>query len=83
MKRITNVMPIAILLAFTPSLANQAEAQMEKRSHRLFLLEAFVFSSPSPGKPAPDMLLKTLDGEDCCLSDYFGQPLVIVKGSYT
>lgn len=57
--------------------------QMEKRIDSLYRQKAFVASEPTLGQPAPQLELKTIDGVAVNLSDYFGQPLVLIKGSYT
>lgn len=60
-----------------------SSGQMEKRINSLFRHKMFVASKPTLGDQAPDLKLKTLDGEEVNLSAYLGKPLVIVKGSYT
>lgn len=76
----TAVFGLAASILFVPLIAN---GQMEKRSHKLYLLDEFVCSNPAPGTLAPELMLKTLKGKTCYLSDYYGKTLVVIKGSYT
>lgn len=57
--------------------------QMEKRHTQLYRQLAFESSFPKIGQTAPDIHLKTIDGQPAQLSTYLGKPLVLIKGSYT
>ena len=72
--------PVALCVLLLPQFAF---AQMEKRKDSLYHLHAFVSASPTIGEAAPELKVKTIDGEPVALSDYLGTNLIVIKGSYT
>ncbi|MEM7457639.1 MAG: redoxin domain-containing protein [Planctomycetota bacterium] len=78
---------LAAFLLTTPllcfSLAMAMPQQMEKRDSEEFDAEQFYTSRPTVGDAAPDMELRTLDGETVSLSDYRGRNIVVIKAGYT
>ena len=57
--------------------------QMEKRESEEYDIEQFANSKPAVGDAAPDMELRTLDGDAVSLSDYRGRNIVVIKAGYT
>jgi hypothetical protein len=60
-----------------------AAPQMERRDAEEYLAEQFANSTPTIGELAPNLNLKTMDGQDVSLADYRGRNIVIVKAGFT
>ena len=56
---------------------------MEMRTAEQFDAEQFANAKPAVGEKAPELTLKTLDGETVKLADYLGKNVVVIKAGYT
>ena len=74
---------VTFAAVFTASVSSADAQQMEKRHTQLYRQQEFERSFPAVGQQAPDIELKTIDGQSVSLSAYLGKPLVLIKGSYT
>ena len=74
---------IAVLTVSSVAVPSAVAQQMEKRHTQLYRQQAFENSFPKIGQQAPDIQLKTIDGQPAQISAYLGKPLVLIKGSYT
>lgn len=73
----------AIFLIGCASSATATQAQMEIRSAEEYSAEQFAQSKPAIGDVAPDMELRTLEGQPVRLSSFRGKNLVVIKAGYT
>jgi hypothetical protein len=71
------------LMAAAFACAAVLPAQMEKRWTGQYDGEAFARAAPAVGTPAPDLVLRDLDGRPWSLHQLLGSTVVLVKGSYT
>lgn len=65
-----------------PAMARTCQ-QMEMRTAEQFDAEQFANAKPAVGEKAPELKLKTLDGETVKLADYLGKNVVVIKAGYT
>ena len=69
-------------LVASSSFAKQSP-QMEVRKSEQYDPKKFAASKPAVGTEAPDLKLKTLEGETVSLSSYRGKNVVVIKAGYT
>ena len=65
------------------STAGPYQQQMEIRKSEEFNEKVFQNSQPAVGTQAPDVELKTLEGETVKLSSYRDKNIVVIKAGYT
>ena len=56
---------------------------MEIRDSEEYAAKKFAESKPAVGTKAPDLKLKSLEGETVSLSSYQGKNVVVIKAGYT
>jgi hypothetical protein len=59
------------------------QSQMKGRQPGEYGVMEFAQSKPAVGESAPEMELKTLDGETVSLASYRGKNIVVIKAGYT
>ncbi len=84
-------LPFMFLFSFVGFLVEDAGSfrlsvtaqQMEMRRAGQYDQRTFEKSKPAVGELAPDIRLKTLDGQAVQLSAYRGKNIVVIKAGYT
>ena len=67
----------------TVSFGSPQNPQMELRSAEEYAKKKFSASKPAVGEKAPNLDLRTLNGELVSLSDFLGKRIVVIKSGYT
>jgi cytochrome oxidase Cu insertion factor (SCO1/SenC/PrrC family) len=84
--QIKNLLLIAIAFGGVACIAASASTpvqQMEIRLSEEYQKKQFAKSKPAIGDQAPELELKTLEGEPVQLSSFRGKKIVVVKAGYT
>lgn len=80
--KLTNTLLCCLTFCCTTSTL-LAAPQMELREHHRYDAEKFNAMKPAVGEFAPNIELKSLNGETVSLDSFTGKTIVVIKAGYT